>query len=150
MSRYVSEALRQVVAARADSLCEYCLIHEEDTLLGCQVDHIIGVKHGGLSELANLALACAFCNRHKGSNLGSLLRRTGALVRFFNPRLDRWGDHFQLDGALIRPASDVGEVTAFIFGFNSGDRVLERKALIAVGRYPTAAALARMRGSAIP
>ena len=40
---YVSTALRQLVRARAKRVCEYCLIHEEDTYFGCQVqaDHII-------------------------------------------------------------------------------------------------------------
>jgi coproporphyrinogen III oxidase-like Fe-S oxidoreductase len=41
MSSYISEHLRQVVALRADHLCEYCLIHEQDTFFGCEVDHII-------------------------------------------------------------------------------------------------------------
>ena len=47
MSIYVSEELRQFVAARAQYLCEYCLIHEEDTYVGCQIDHIVSLKHGG-------------------------------------------------------------------------------------------------------
>jgi hypothetical protein len=37
----MSEELRRLVATRAEHLCEYCLIHEEDTFLGCEVDHII-------------------------------------------------------------------------------------------------------------
>jgi hypothetical protein len=41
MSSYVSEDLRRLVAIRADFLCEYCLIHEDDTFYGCQVDHIL-------------------------------------------------------------------------------------------------------------
>ncbi|WP_228061189.1 HNH endonuclease [[Phormidium] sp. LEGE 05292] len=45
----IPQNLRQLVAKRADYLCEYCLIAEEDTFLGCQVDHIISVKHGGPS-----------------------------------------------------------------------------------------------------
>lgn len=36
MSSYVRVALRRVVAARADFLCEYCLIHEADTVFGCE------------------------------------------------------------------------------------------------------------------
>src|SRR2546425_7343966 len=33
MSSLISEELRTAVAHRADHLCEYCLIHEEDGLL---------------------------------------------------------------------------------------------------------------------
>ncbi len=55
MSSYVSADLRRLVTSRAQSLCEYCLIHEDDTYLGCQVDHVISEKHGGPTELENPA-----------------------------------------------------------------------------------------------
>ncbi len=92
MGRTVSAALRRLVAERANFLCEYCLIHEEDTFFGCQVDHIISIKHGGLSEPENLAYACPFCNRSKGSDIGSIVAGTGSLCRFFDPRRDHWAD----------------------------------------------------------
>jgi hypothetical protein len=65
----------------------------------------------------------------------------GQLVRFFNPRIEPWMDHFRLDGVTIIPQSDIGEVTARIFGFNQVDRLLERQELQALGRYPTPEAL---------
>src|SRR3990167_3075969 len=145
MSSYIPEELRHLVAARAEYLCEYCLVHEDDTFFGCEVDHIISVKHGGFAEAENLAYACAFCNRQKGSDIGSILWRTGEFIRFFNPRIDRWADHFQLAGVVIEPFTGIGEVTARILGFNDSDRILERQALIAVLKYPTSAALARMK-----
>jgi hypothetical protein len=91
MSSYVSAALRRLVAKRAAYLCEYCLLHEEDTFFGCEVDHIISEKHGGATVAANLAYACAFCNRAKGSDVGSLVWRTGTFSRFFHPRTDSVG-----------------------------------------------------------
>ncbi len=145
MRNPLAEEIRRVVADRAEHLCEYCLIHEEDTFFGCEVDHIISVKHGGSSELDNLAYACVFCNRRKGSDIGSILERTGDFIRFFNPRVHRWGEHFRLEGSVIQPRTQVGEVTSRIMGFNQSDRLLERETLMAVGRYPTPFALARMR-----
>lgn len=136
MSNYVGDELRNTVAIRAAYVCEYCLIHEEDTVYGCQVDHIISLKHGGDTESENLAYACAFCNRSKGSDIGSILWPTREFVRFFNPRIDLWQDHFKLDGAIIKPISDIGKVTTQILSFNNIDRVLERQTLIAIGRYP--------------
>jgi 5-methylcytosine-specific restriction endonuclease McrA len=59
MPSYINEELRRLVALRAEYLCEYCLIHEEDTFYGCEVDHIISLKHGGPTEAENLAYACA-------------------------------------------------------------------------------------------
>jgi hypothetical protein len=145
MDRYLPTELRLLVAQRADYLCEYCLIHEEDTFVGCQVDHIISLKHGGNTEAANLAYACACCNRNKGSDIGSIIWRTGEFIRFFNPRTDRWADHFYLEGTLIQPRSDIGEATARILWFNTSARVLERATFIIVGAYPSLPALTRIR-----
>jgi HNH endonuclease len=142
---YISARLRRQVAARAEHLCEYCLIHEDDTFFGCQVDHIISEKHGGPTHADNLAYACLFCNRNKGSDIGSVVSplNTGSFSRFFNPRVDVWSEHFALDesdGVGIRPLTQIGEVTARIFAFNNGERLLEREALRDVGRYPSLAA----------
>src|SRR5579872_2605626 len=126
MSSLVKEELRQQVALRVDHLCEYCLLHEDDGLLSFQVDHIISVKHGGPTEMENLAFACVFCNRQKGSDLGTVLPGTRRLVRFFNPRIDAWTAHFRLVGAMIESSDEIGEGTARIFGFNHPDRLLER------------------------
>ncbi len=145
MNRYISQNLRRVVAARAENLCEYCLIHEDDTFFGCEVDHIVSVKHSGTTDSDNLAYACVFCNRQKGSDIGSILQQTDEFTRFFNPRKDLWADHFRLDGDLIKPLTEIGEVTVRILGFNRSNRILERRTLITVGRYPTASAQARMK-----
>ena len=87
MSSYVSAALRRLVAERAAYLCEYCLLHEEDTFFGCEVDHIISEKHGGPTVAENLAYACAFCNRAKGSDVGSIVWLLGPSVGFSIPAL---------------------------------------------------------------
>ena len=71
MTSYISAELRRHVIERAERLCEYCLIHTEDTFFGCEVDHILSEKHGGPTEAANLALACMPCNRAKGTDIGS-------------------------------------------------------------------------------
>ncbi len=143
MARWISAELRQTIADRAKSLCEYCLIAEEDTFYGCEVDHIISLKHGGPSEPGNLAYACALCNRAKGSDVGSV-STSGEFTRFFNPRTDRWAEHFRLEYAAISPLTTVGEVTARILGFNVSARLHERKEMIRFGKYPGAAASAIM------
>jgi len=136
MSRYISNELRHFVASRAENICEYCLIHEDDTFFGCEVDHIISIKHSGLTEPDNLAYACVLCNRNKGSDAGSILPQTGEFARFFNPRRDLWVDHFQLNGSIILPITDIGKVTTQILNFNDNCRILEGQALIEIGRYP--------------
>jgi len=133
MARWISAELRQTIADRANGLCEYCLIAEADTFYGCEVDHIISLKHGGSSKPENLAYACALCNRAKGSDVGSV-STSGEFTRFFNPRTDRWVEHFRLDAAVIRPLTIVGEVTARILGFNDSARLHEREEMIRFGK----------------
>ena len=136
MSRYVSESLRAEVERRANGLCEYCRIAIEDTYFGGEIDHITSLKHRGQTVSENLALACQPCNRNKGSDLGSISENSKTLVRFYNPRTDKWLEHFRanVDGK-IEPLTEIGEVTAFIFGFNETERIAERKGLIELRRY---------------
>jgi hypothetical protein len=144
MNRHVSESLRQRVSRCAENLCEYCLIDIADTFFGGEVDHIVSVKHGGATEVNNLAYTCQPCNRNKGSDLGSIYWPSGQLVRFFNPRTDHWADHFVLHGGFIRPLTASGEVTTRILDFNSEERLQERHGLIDAGRYPPSAATVRL------
>jgi hypothetical protein len=143
MTSYVAAELRRFVESRANHLCEYCLIREYDTYFGCQVDHVIAEKHGGPTNADNLAYACTFCNRAKGSDIGSIAP-SGEFNRFFNPRTDHWADHFTLHGVIIEPRSPIGEVTVKILGLNEPDRVLEREIIQNIGRYPPAEALERL------
>jgi hypothetical protein len=145
MSSYVSAGLRREVATRADGVCEYCLIHERDTYLGCHVDHVVSEKHGGATGSGNLAYACTCCNRAKGSDVGSIAA-SGAFTRFFNPRADRWRDHFELRGVIIEPQTPIGEVTAKVLGFNELERVMERRLLQRLGRYPAPEAVRLISG----
>ena len=141
MSNYISPETRQILASRANFVCEYCLIAEADAYFRFQVEHIISRKHGGSSELENLALACVFCNRYKGSDIASLIPESGELVRFFNPRINRWREHFRLNGVVIEPLTEIGEATVRILQMNHDDQILERQVLSRRGRYPSEAAV---------
>ena len=54
---------------------------------------------------------------------------TGALVRLFDPRRDRWNDHFRLEGPVIQPLSLEGAATAKLLKLNGAERVIERNVL---------------------
>jgi 5-methylcytosine-specific restriction endonuclease McrA len=136
MRRKIPLRIRQEVARRAGYRCEYCLIHEEDTFYGCQVEHIISIKHGGTDDLDNLAYACAFCNYSKGANIATVLGEPDRMVRLYNPRRDSWQEHFRLEGAYIVPISEIGEATVKVLGLNHPARVMEREMLIRAGKYP--------------
>jgi hypothetical protein len=105
----------------------------------------MSLKHGGETNLENLAYACFHCNRHKGTDIASVSTVTGKLARFFNPRVDSWPAHFSLNGERIHPITDIGEVTARILEFNHPDRLRHRELLVKGGRYPTIEALALIK-----
>jgi hypothetical protein len=132
----ISERLRRAVAQRAGYRCEYCLIHEEDSGFPHHIDHVISRKHGGPSELGNLAYACAPCNRNKGTDVAAISLETGDAIRLFDPRRDRWSDHFQVTGSFIEPRSSAGAATAKLLRFNAPERLAERELLQQLGRYP--------------
>ncbi|MFN4255917.1 MAG: HNH endonuclease [Saprospiraceae bacterium] len=142
MSRFIPDKMRAFVAERADHICEYCLIHEDDLVFSGQIDHIISLKHGGPTHPDNLAYSCIICNGNKGSDVGSVLLPLQVFVRFFNPRSDEWGEHFELaDSGKILPKTDIGQATAKILDFNASERVAQRKALMLTGKYPPFEAL---------
>lgn len=141
---YLNLELRRLVTERGDNLCEYCLISEHDTILGCAIDHIISIKHGGSSNIDNLAYCCVYCNRFKGSDIGSIILDKKEFVRFYHPRWDNWGEHFKLNNSTIESLTNIGQVTARILGFNDQPRLLERQLLIDNKKYPSLSAIKRM------
>jgi len=54
---YIPEALRHEVIDRAKYCCEYCGIHQDDSLYTHEIDHIIPEQHRGKTISDNLCLA---------------------------------------------------------------------------------------------
>ena len=77
---------------------------------------------GGNDE-SNLALACHFCNRHKGPNLAGMDPTTGELTRLFTPRTDTWSQHFQTQAGRIIGLTSMGRTTVYVLNMNRPDRV---------------------------
>ena len=132
----ISAVLRREVRERARERCEYCLIAELQTFDPHEPDHLIALKHGGETSSANLALACLKCNRFKGTNIASLDPLTGELVALFNPRTQRWAEHFQLNGARIVPLTAIGRATERLLRMNIPSRLKLRKRRAALGLFP--------------
>lgn len=107
------------VRERASERCEYCRIPQYALPLPFQLDHIIAGQHRGETTLANLALACPHCNRYKGPNIAGMDPKTGILVRLFNPRTDKWSEHFDFDGAQISGRTPIGRATVQVLAMNA-------------------------------
>ncbi len=132
----VPQRLRRQVQERAQGRCEYCLIHESDMYYPHEADHVIAEKHGGLTSLDNLAWACLYCNRFKGSDLASVDPTSNKVVSLFHPREQRWNRHFRLNGALIEGITASGRATVALLHLNDPERVAYRLGLIDLGHYP--------------
>ena len=65
----ISDSLRWQVVERAGNRCEYCGLSQEGQEAVFHVDHIFPVSLGGLTELANLALACVSCSLRKAARV---------------------------------------------------------------------------------
>ncbi|MBI1746655.1 MAG: HNH endonuclease [Acidobacteria bacterium] len=132
---YISTALRRLVIERAGGRCEYCGMPEAAVFAAHEIDHIIAEKHGGNTEADNLALSCALCNKHKGSDVASVDPDSGDILPLIHPRRERWSDHFQLQTARIEPLTPTGRVTVRLLQLNHPDRVEERELLIKTGLF---------------
>src|ERR1044072_9048691 len=132
----ISAALRREVRVRARERCEYCLLAESQAFCPHEPDHLIARQHGGETVSANLAFACFDCNRFKGSNIASLDPVTGELAPLFNPRTQRWSEHFKLKGVRIVPLTSVGRVTEKTLRLNLPVRTKARERWFALGLYP--------------
>lgn len=133
---YITAELRRQVIARASNCCEYCRLSQDDSTFSFQVDHIIAEKHGGETTLENLSWSCPHCNVHKGSDIGSIDPQSNRLTPLYNPRLQKWSEHFQHQAARIDPLTPEGRVTVRLLRLNDAEQLDERRGLMGLRRYP--------------
>jgi len=120
----MTEAVRHFVRQRAGHRCEYCQLHQNDSpLAALHIEHIRPIKHGGTDALENLCLACIDCNLHKGANLTGIDPETDTITPLFNPRRDRWVEHFLWNGIRIVGVTAVGRTTVRVLDLNGDDRL---------------------------
>lgn len=129
----MSPRLRVLVRRRAHFRCEYCHFPERFAELHFQIDHITARQHRGPTKADNLAFACFRCNSHKGPNLSGVDPATGSLERLFNPRLDRWTEHFRWKRAVLIGGTPVGRATVAVLNINRADVLLLRATLMEEG-----------------
>lgn len=129
----MERSLVELIWRRAGARCEYCRFPSEHAEAPFQIDHIIAQKHRGETVAENLALACYYCNSYKGPNIAGIDPITGRMVRLFNPRAQRWRDHFAWEGARLVGRTPVGRATVQVLWMNHPLVVETRGWLIAEG-----------------
>ena len=119
----VSPAVRRLVGQRAGSRCEYCHADERWQFVRFTMDHVDPKSSGGGDEAENLALACRNCNERRSDRNEATDSQTGQLVPLFNPRRDRWADHFvwSEDRLRIVGVTATGRATVAMLDFNDDD-----------------------------
>lgn len=103
-----------------------------------EIEHILPVALGGRTEHNNLWLACSLCNQHKGVRVIAPDPLTDELVSLFNPRQQRWGDHFvwSIDYERIIGLNAIGRATTVALQLNRPLLVRSRRIWVATGLHP--------------
>jgi 5-methylcytosine-specific restriction endonuclease McrA len=116
----ISEATRKTVRERANYLCEYCHSPEHLSANRLTVDHIIPKSLGGSDEIDDLALACRRCNERRYNFVAGVDPETQAIVPLFNPRQQKWKEHFTWveNGLIIRGITSIGRATCIRLDLN--------------------------------
>jgi hypothetical protein len=131
----VVRRVREAAAHR----CGYCRADQEVVLARFEIDHIIPLAAGGTDDECNLWLACPLCNGHKSGKTTGTDPETGGEHPLFNPRTERWADHFRwsADGVRVVGLTAVGRATVSALQLDSDPLALKaRQRWIAVGWHP--------------
>lgn len=139
----MSTALRNAVAARAGSCCEYCLSQERFAVQSFSVEHIQPRRNGGSDDLSNLAYSCQGCNNHKFTKTHATDPLSGAEVPLFDPRRHVWAEHFAWndDCSELVGQTPTGRATGVLLRVNRPNVVNLRRVLFAAGLHPPTATL---------
>ncbi len=103
-----------------------------------QIDHIMPIIKGGMTIEDNLCLACELCNQYRWTKTDGKDPKTGKLVRLFNPRKERWRDHFTWSPECteIMGLTPCGRSTVMALRLNNPLAVAVRRNWIRAGWHP--------------
>jgi hypothetical protein len=130
--------LRRQVKERAKGLCEYCRFPSRFANAAFHCDHIQPRTFGGPAVFGNLAWACSWCNAHKFIRTHARDSQTGRIVPLFNPRHQRWSQHFvwSEDTLLVIGRTATGRATIEALQLNRPELRSLRRVLRAAGEHP--------------
>jgi 5-methylcytosine-specific restriction endonuclease McrA len=139
MSRsYISKELRAIIAELDAHRCAYCLSAENLSGIALTFDHIVPLSAGGETTADNLCLACRSCNEFKHAQVMREDLQTSEFVPLFNPRTQRWTEHFRWDesGTQVVGTTAIGRVTVFALKLNNSLIVKARTRWVMGGWHP--------------
>ena len=110
---YLPVDLVRRVREAARHRCGYCLSPQRLVMARLEVEHVIPKAKGGADDESNLWSSCPLCNRHKSDRAHAIDPEIHAEVPLFNPRRQRWSEHFRwsIDGLRILGLTPTGRAT---------------------------------------
>lgn len=135
-----AERLREHLLAQAGYRCGYCRSSQRIIGVRLILDHLTPRARGGTDEEANLWPSCQPCNGFKQARTQSRDLLSGEFVPLFNPRRQRWGEHFAWEdgGRLIAWRTASGRATVAALHLNRAELVEARSLWIEAGWRPPA------------
>jgi len=135
---HIPKVLYDRVASQAGLRCGYCLSAQAIAGQKMEIDHFIPEALGGKTEEENLWLACRDCNGFKGERVAALDPESGEIVPLFNPRQQRWRDHFAWNeaGDKMVGLTAIGRATVIALKLNRRVLVQARQLWVAAGWHP--------------
>ena len=136
--RKFSNPERNFILQRANGCCEYCLSRYDFSVETFEIEHIIALILNGTNELSNLAFSCGGCNSRKGKKAFAIDPITGENCALFNPRIDKWYDHFEWteEYSKVCGLTPIGRATVEQLNLNRQGVVNLRRALYPMGVHP--------------
>ena len=132
----IPASIRAVVVQRAGQRCEYCGLSQAGQEATFHVDHVVPRAAGGAMTEDNLALACVSCCLHKAAKQSALDPNTTAQAPLFNPRTQKWPEHFQWTGEIVVGLTPIGRATVSVLKMNRPLIVAIRMEEAIRGRHP--------------
>jgi hypothetical protein len=135
----VSSLDREIVRKRANYTCEYCQRQEEIVGTEFEIDHLKPQSRGGADNLDNLAYACTDCNTSKADYEKYLDPISLEEVALFNPRTQKWQEHFQWseDKTELLSLTAIGRATIACLQINRPLVLKARKGWVKLGWPPS-------------
>ncbi len=134
----VGSEVRATVREHARGRCEYCRIDEQWTGHEFTLDHVAPESRGGPSTHENLAYVCIGCNVRKSNKTEAPDPVSGENTPLFNPRAQRWSDHFcwSADTRLILGLTPTGRATVLALSLNRELLIKHRDLMLTNGLHP--------------
>jgi hypothetical protein len=141
---YIPVDIERRVRDTALNRCGYCLSPQSLVMAHLEIEHIVprsvfSPDDPAADDESNLWLACPICNGHKSDKMSTTDPETGEVVSLFNPRTQRWSEHFRWseDGIRVIGLTPIGRATVVALQLaDDADALLVRANWVSAGWHP--------------